>query len=203
MPGKTDYCLGLRAWQKGNYDDGIELLKLAAGWGNKYAQYTLGLIYYNGHHVSANPVLGMAWLKLADERQNDAQIALVVRSVMNLATPVQRDKSEQLFRQMRKKYGDAVAAVRAWHHLQHWKLSTYGADTGCIRMRGAQARAAVAIGLATPVILPNGDEIVCVYLKVQKHIVRKTAQHYFHGLFGTVNVGPLKTVPAPAASSGH
>lgn len=147
LPGKADYCLGLRAWQKGHYDTGLKFFKLAAGWGNKGAQYTLGLIYYNGHHVPARPALGIAWIKLANERRNDPQIIKVAHAVTHYATPAQRAHGEALFQQMLPRYGDKVATARAWRRLHDWRMHS-GNNAGCVRLYGEQAAAARRMGLS-------------------------------------------------------
>lgn len=147
LPGKADYCLGMRAWHEGHYESGLDLLKLAAGWGNKSAQYTLGLIYYGGHHVAADTALALAWLKLADERHNDDQIGKVRRSAYQWATPAERHRADDLFGQMAGTYGDAVAAARAMRHLRNWERRNGAFDSGCVQLAGAQAAAARRLGL--------------------------------------------------------
>lgn len=148
LPGMSDYCVGMRDWHAGHYDNGLELLKLAAGWGSKGAQYTLGLIHYGGHHVPVNVALGLAWLKLADERRNDDQISRVARSALKWATPGQRQRANELFRQMEGTYGDKVAAARALRHLHQWQSRHDAFDNGCVRLSGRQAAAARRLGLA-------------------------------------------------------
>lgn len=208
LPGKLDYCLGLRDWDHGHYRNGMEFLKLAAGWGNKNAQYTLGLIYYGGNHVAADPVLALAWLKLANERHNDTQIQRAARSAFKWATPAQRQRAEQLFDRMVKKYGDTVAAVRAAHRLAHWKFNHGPFASGCLPLYPAQAYALRRVMSVRLPVHPTGKrahslQIRCMALPQWRAIVHKSAKQYFRGLNGAVSVGPLEVVPAPAASSGH
>lgn len=199
LPGKTDYCLGLRDWRNGHYHSGLEFLTLAAGWGNKRAQYTLGLIHYNGHHVAPDPALGIAWLMLADERHNDLQASLAVRSARQWATPDERARAGVLFERMRKVYGDRVAARRAWRRLKRWQSGHGQLLRGCVLLRGAQGFAALQSGLGEP----TWDSGVCVPVQKQRHLVQASSDAYFEGLFGSVTVGPLQPVPAPAASSAR
>lgn len=206
FPGKVNYCLGMRDWNAGNYQAGLELLTLAAGWGNKNAQYTLGLIHFNGNHVPADRALGLAWLRLADERHNDPQITRVMRSVSRLATPAQRTQATQLNRQMLANYGDKVAATRAWHHWQHWQRSHDRRNEGCVFMHGRAAAAALRAGMAVTRLIKIGKRpsvVVCMALQIRHHLERAAASDYFSGWAGTVTLGPLQAVPAPAASSGH
>lgn len=148
LPGKSDYCLGMLDWQNGHYQSGLTLLKLAAGWGNKNAQYTLGLIYYGGRHVPTDIALGMAWLKLANERHNDDEVGRATRSAFKWASLTQREQAMHLYRSMAAKYGDKVAAKRAWQHLLHWQSRHGPLNSGCVRVSGAQAAAARRLGLA-------------------------------------------------------
>lgn len=226
LPGRANYCLGLRDWRDGHYSSGLELIKLAAGWGNKSAQYTLGLIYYGGHHVATNPVRGMAWLKLANERANDAQVKLATRSAWKLATPAQRAGANALYDKMLATYGDHVAAARAWQHLQHWKRR-HSRNNGNVCLTGAELYEVQQLGIASVnytvryalvVAADRGMHPTNPYeggaakaqaacfglaLQVRHEVVQKTADEYFHGWMGTVSVGPLKQVPAPASSSKH
>lgn len=201
----------MRQWTHGHYRDGLELLRLAAGWGNKSAQYTLGLIYYNGHHVPANPSLGLAWLKLADERHDDAGIARVARAAARWVTPAERTRADALFTNMRATYGDRVAAARAWHHLQHWKMSHGPFASGCVMLYPRQAYylARMRAQLALPSVSKGKDDQPvwhggnCFSMQQARRMVRRSANVYFQGWMGTVTVGPLEQVPAPATSTGH
>lgn len=161
LPGRADYCRGLRDWNDGHYDSGLELLKLAAGWGNKGAQYTLGLIYYGGRHVPADTALGLAWLKLANERNNDAQIANVTRSAFKWATPADRQRADALFAQMQGTYGDKVAGARAWQRLQRWQ-SRHGDDAGCVPLHGAEALAAAKQGITVQAPTGSSPDVISV-----------------------------------------
>ncbi|HEX7341096.1 MAG TPA: hypothetical protein VF269_02350 [Rhodanobacteraceae bacterium] len=210
LPGRSDYCLGMHDWNHGHYRNGLQFMQLAAGWGNKNAQYTLGLIYFAGHHVATNVPLGLAWLQLADERNNDAQISLARRSAFAVATPAQRHAAQHLVTRMTATYGDAVAAARAWQHLQHWRRRTRG-NSGCVRLLGAQAAAARHAGLAgmppssiDALVHPTYEQMlamsgghetirqvqeyiaqqnagVCVTLHMQHHVTGELAQSYFAG----------------------
>lgn len=223
LPGKADYCLGMRDWDQGHYRSGMQFLQLAAGWGDKNAQYTLGLIHYNGHHVPTNVALGLAWLKLADERHNDPQISRVARATFAWATPTQRERAERLFQRMQPRYGDKVAAARAWHHLQHWRGAHDHGNSGCVRVYGAQAAAARRMGLAgTPpnsinALLyvqtgtkagrprPNQNAGACVTLRMRHAVTQHLSEQYFAGTpwVGSVTVEPLQQVPAAPSSPSH
>ncbi|HEX7340725.1 MAG TPA: hypothetical protein VF269_00465 [Rhodanobacteraceae bacterium] len=197
LPGKTNYCLGLRDWKKGHYHTALEFFRLAAGWGNKNAQYTLGLIYYGGRHVAPNPALGIAWLELANQRNNDVRIGEVTQAALKWSTPAQRDQAKTLYQRMLPTFGDKVAAARAWHHLRHWERSNDNAS-GQLCLYGAQRWVAMQLLHGST----GGDQCAGISLQAQTQLVQASASRYFSGFIGVVTVGPLQTVPAPAASSG-
>lgn len=216
LPGQTNYCLGLRDWNAGHFETGLEFLQLAAGWGNKNAQYTLGLIYFSGHHVAVDPALGLAWLELADQRHNDPQITLAMKSADHWATPAQRARARDLYAAMSPKYGDAVAATRAWQHWLHW---WHGAanNKGLVCLSGRQlwtVQHAGIDGMAPQVTdalqaaaasagRKHTPRCFGISLKQRRHLVRESGGAYFAGWAGIVSVGPLKQVPAPATSAGR
>ena len=113
MPGEVDYCIGQRFWQKGHYDDAMDMFERAASWGSKPAQYSLGLIYFNGRHTEVNHPLGIAWLTLATERHNEDEMQRVAGSAIHAATPEERRVAGTLYHQMLGTYGDRHAANRA------------------------------------------------------------------------------------------
>lgn len=194
FPGKVSYCLGTRHWEEGSYQSGLRLLELSAGWGDKRAQYTLGVIYFNGRHVAPDRARGIAWLLLANERHNNAQMDLVTRSTIRLATPEQYKRAQQLFQEMREKYGDKVAGVRAWRHLRNRvKGSTFFAPNLCILEDGGTVP-------WSPGLMADPHALCMEPSPFSKSIAGVTST-YFNGMAGTVTVGSLQQVPAPASSS--
>lgn len=194
FPGQVNYCIGMRMWTKGSYRGGLELLKLSAGWGDKQAQYTLGMIYFNGDHVAQDRALGIAWLMLANERHNDAQTDLVSRSAAHLATPEQNKRAQRLFQDMRKKYGDKVAGARAWSHLRNYvKGAKPMAQTTCITDGGDSVP--WSHGMAAD------PHVLCMLPGSAAKKVAGIANTYFQGMTGTVSVGPLQQVPGTEPSS--
>lgn len=65
LPGIYYYCVGARDLARGKGARGMGKLKIAADWGSKPAQFTMGVGYYNGDVVPQNRPLGLAWLGLA------------------------------------------------------------------------------------------------------------------------------------------
>lgn len=199
FPGMVNYCRGLRDWENGSYGSGMELLKLAAGWGNKDAQYTLGLIYFKGEHVPADLARSLAWLMLANERHNAPKTIMVERSVQKLATPGQKRQARQLFRQLRTRYGDKVAGARAWRHLRN-RLKTSPLSLSMGRPRNICFMEGGGLVPWAPGILDD-PHVLCLSSGPAHEAVARIASNYFDGMTGTVSVGPLQSVIAPASAS--
>lgn len=191
LPGMVDYCLGIRDWSRGSYRSGLHLLKLAAGWGSKEAQYALGMIFFRGDQVKPDRARGIAWLRLAAER-HDPETERVVRSMMALASDEERQRADRMFRQMLEKYGDRVAATRAWKRFKRWKAYQQHEEMSIVP-------ACVSHGGADQESIGVGCSTVDNRYKSRLETLRDT---YFEGWRGVVKVGPLESVePAPSGTT--
>jgi hypothetical protein len=178
LPGNPDYCYGIHKWAKGNYKDALFDLKDAAGWANKNAQYALGLIYFNGHHVTENRPLGLAWLLLSAERKKPQHYVNVAVSAYRLATPDERKQALALYKKMRPRYGDAFAAHRAKLHYQRAIRSSIWMN----EIDGSTLQIAGLNPYGTPT----------QFVLVRLHKAERT--YFKHLPEGHVTVGPLKQI---------
>lgn len=112
LPGRYYMCEAQRDFWLGRQDQSMEMMRDAAAWGNKRAQYALGIMYFNGQHAPVNRPLGLAWLALAAER-HDPDIEPAFISAFGHVTPDELAQANALWLQMRPKYADNVAAKRA------------------------------------------------------------------------------------------
>jgi hypothetical protein len=112
LPGDFDFCLASRHWSAGRHEQAVEFLQLAAGWGDKAAQMALGVAYFNGDGVAQDRALGLAWLGLAAERRGATASALFA-SARGKVDDAEFARADELYQQMRARYADEVAAVRA------------------------------------------------------------------------------------------
>ena len=112
LPGDFDFCLASRYWREGKPEKAAEMLELAAGWGNKSAQSALGVAYFNGDGVAQDRALGLAWLALAAERKAPMASGLYA-SARKRVDDAEYARADVLYQQLRVRYADAVAAVRA------------------------------------------------------------------------------------------
>ncbi|MEY2168441.1 MULTISPECIES: hypothetical protein [unclassified Rhodanobacter] len=187
LPGEVNFCLAARERQRNNAVGTLEMLKLAAGWGSKKAQYALGLMYFNGELVTANRPLGLAWLGLAAER-GDRVYGAVFASAYGKATTTERQQAQTRYASLLPVYADAVAARRAqrrfdreMHELS--RFEPYPSDL-CI--------AGIA-GIAGGVAIDQGNP-VCPSSSVAVTRLNRIGDMYFEGWVGHVSVGALQPV---------
>jgi TPR repeat protein len=175
LPGDFYACRARYYFQRDHNLRGVSELEEAAYWASKEAQYTLGLIYFNGDmkDVSANRPLALAWLALAAER-NDAthQQAYAIARAKSSDGEIQA--SEALLKKMKLKYADKVAGVRAMRRFNHEiaPLEDAANTGGIVYLRGYS---------------PFPEEANSVVSQLHAE-----ADKAFQGLIGTVTVGPLQ-----------
>lgn len=194
LPGIYYYCVGARDLARGKSARGIDMLKIAAGWGSKPAQLTLGIGYYNGAVVTVNRPLGLAWLGLAAERHASYMTA-IFKSAWDKATPQERQQAQSLWRKLLPKYGDRRAAHRAERRYTQ-------ARTDLVRNAVYGATVCIA-GLTTAqVASPDPDDPASCMGAMPVGMVAKITDNYadilLRGWRGHVSVGPVQQVkPAP------
>jgi hypothetical protein len=199
LPGDYYFCEAVRSFSEGKPGKTVELLKDAAHWANKKAQYTLGTMYFYGDNAPLNKPLGLAWLALAAERRTPDYEKGYAQAYLS-ATPAQRVQGGELWKRMRAEYGDATAGVRAkrkfdraMSRIQDVDISARGCEPaldGCIW--GGVYISGLTAGLEAPDVLHRA--------------LQARGDNYFQGLQGTVSVGPLTAVDgagAPAAPDSH
>lgn len=200
LPGVYYYCAGARNLARGHYASGRDLLEVAAAWGSKPAQFTLGVAYFNGDVAAKNRPLGLAWLGLAAER-NDPSYQAVFQSAWHKASPAERARADQLWKSMRPRYGDAHAAVRARRHYLYLRgqMATgeaFGARWCISGLTGKNMERAPGAG-------PQGrdsTEVGCANETFGNALLSQMdtyAASLFEGMEGHVTVGSLQQVSAP------
>lgn len=194
-PGETFYYRAAAAWEKSKYAFARDMYRTSASWAYKPAQYSLGVMYFNGDGVAANRALGMAWLALAAERGDPAYVSYKDNAYTQM-TEAEFSRANVLWREMKRTYGDAVALKRArnrWlqvrraatgSHLGEGMgpmkvggLGRYGADHGAQIVNGWEATG------------PGSVDAAVAYSRL-----RSTANPYDDALrqtTGTTNVGEL------------
>lgn len=186
VPGVYYYCVGARDLARHHDGRAREMLELAAAWGSKPAQLTLGVGYFNGNAVPVNRPLGLAWLGLAAERRDPAYVA-IFKSAWDQASPEEQARAEELWRGMRPKYGDDHAARRAERRYREERRELVRDE-----VYGAQVCIA---GLTVRQVVPSDSG--CVASAPVSLIAKKVdvyADSLFDGWSGHVSVGQLEPV---------
>jgi TPR repeat protein len=69
VPGKYYEQRALDAVKRKNFRQALEMYQKAGYWGNKVAQYDVGMLYLNGAQgVAVDKIRGIAWLGIAAQR---------------------------------------------------------------------------------------------------------------------------------------
>lgn len=113
LPGDHYFCAGSNRYARGHYSRALSLYESAAAWGDKRAQFNLGLMYFRGDHIPADKPLGLAWLALSAERKNDTLKRQVLAEYYRSVSPQVRRQADALWNRMKLKYADKVALARA------------------------------------------------------------------------------------------
>ncbi|RUL64190.1 sel1 repeat family protein [Dyella dinghuensis] len=120
---------GILRYEKGDYAGAMKYFLLGARYADKVSQLSIGLMYLNGQGVPKDPVTGYAWIALSAER-NYPKFVETRDSVWAQLDPDQRDKANEILKQLTAEYGDAVAKPRMVAELQQGKLHMTGSPLG-------------------------------------------------------------------------
>jgi len=112
LPGPYYRCEAARHFWLGDQGLTIERLQDAAAWGDKQAQFSLGVMYFNGDQAPKDRPRGIAWLALASERHNP-RIEPVFVSAYRQATADERAQANTIWLGLKPTYADAATAHRA------------------------------------------------------------------------------------------
>ena len=193
LPGEYHYCVAVHDWQRGANQSGFSEAKYAAGWGEKRAQFALGVDYFNGRRgVAADKVQGLAWLTLAAERKDPYYVSILA-SARAQSTPEERQQADALVARMLPDYGDANVAAYAERRFraQWWVIRDHVWDALIAsHLDPWSNNTAVAI---------EGLGVVQPIMALRK--LRQAGDTYFQG-WGHVSVGALVPVKGAAMPTG-
>jgi len=191
LPGDYYFCAATQAYWKGRPEDASRLLADAARWGNKTAQYALGVMYFNGDGAPVNRPLGLAWLALSAERHDPRNEQLFV-SAYNSASPAERDQANTLWHSMKPQFADETAARRALaqFHRAMRPVSTGTDINGSIFIDGVTASSYIEG------VRPN----MSFNYTAQRELERRAAA-YFQGYSTKVTVGDAAMITVDDASN--
>ncbi len=179
LPGPYYFHKGCEYYKRGDAQTALQMWELGAFWAMKDAQYDLGIAYFRGRGVEPDRPRGLAWLALAAERKDDLY-AESLAAAWDDATPAEHDRANALWRELRGRYGDAVALPRAQHRYQ----SELDAMTGS--RVGTPGHLMVHVNGGAP----GFQDVAAI-----KDDMQRAAERNFGTLpTGTVDVGPLLPV---------
>lgn len=197
LPGEFNFCVATKMWARKDYKDAEQMLLLAAGWGSKPAQQMLGLAYLNGAGLAVDRPLGLAWLEIASERKSPEYLA-VSKNARAQATAEERARADVLYQQLRERYRDNVAALRAKKRFDRELAELAGNPAYQTRL--------CVIGLNTGYIDMDADPLnnnMCPPVSQSIKILTERAEPYFRGWQGRVDVGPLESVDESRTPQPH
>jgi hypothetical protein len=128
-PGEKFFYDGVRAYGKDDYSFAIDRYRVSASWGYKPAEYNLGVMYTTGDGTAIDRPLGLAWLALAAERGDSDYVAARDRAYAAMSYE-EYSRANEIWRELRKTYGDEVALRRAKNRWQQARSETTGSHLG-------------------------------------------------------------------------
>ena len=169
-----------RAYERGNYRRAYRMFRSGLAWrGDKYAQYMVGYMHFNGHGVRADRPLGTAWLRLAAERGDETKLDAVYRDAADQLSDRERARMVSLHDDLVRDYGDRRVLRRLIR-----------ADRRALR-RVTGSRTGNADMLPLTIQLPNGQAVPgAVYYKA----IRDRMEQRLKYLEGDVTLGTFEVL---------
>lgn len=131
FPGTYFFHKGCEAYARGDPRAAIELWAVAASWGQKSAQYNLGIAHYRGQGVARDAAQGLAWLGLAAER-HDPLFQDSLDAAWYEASVEDRIEAKKRHAELKIRFGDDVALVRALRRYEEEKRNFTGSRLGAV-----------------------------------------------------------------------
>ncbi|MGA8277734.1 MAG: sel1 repeat family protein [Rhodanobacteraceae bacterium] len=130
-PGEVFFREGAHAFMNKDYSFALEMYKVAASWAFKPAEYNLGVMYAKGQGVKVDLPRALAWMALAAERGDNTYVR--AREVVYASmTNDQFAEANQIWRDLKTTYGDAVALQRAKTRWKEVLRSATGSHVGFV-----------------------------------------------------------------------
>jgi TPR repeat protein len=85
----ADFDRGMSAYRTGDYDRAWKEFHVDAIEGHATAQFNIGVMYYRGEGVERDLVQAYAWIELATQQRNDAELIEAQEALSVMLTPDQ------------------------------------------------------------------------------------------------------------------
>ncbi len=131
-PGHKLHVEAIRAFEAGQYRLALDGFRSSARWADKLSQFNVGIIYYNGHGVDADPARAWAWFELSAERRYPKMGEMADRVAGEL-NPAQRAEARRILEEeLLPVYGDEVAVRRTARRMDRERRNVAGSRTGSV-----------------------------------------------------------------------
>jgi len=130
-PGEYYFLLGAQAFRKHEYAFAINMYEVAASWAYKPAEYNLAVMYARGQGIAVDLPRAMAWMALAAER-NEQRYVDARETVYASLTAEQFAQANEIWRELKKTYGDDVALRRAKARWAQVRAAMTGSRVGSV-----------------------------------------------------------------------
>ncbi len=200
----------ISSYQAGSKERAMSLFLKAARFADKPSQAIIATMYWNGDGVPQDRALAYAWIDLAADRGYADLLAQRERYWAQLS-PDERQRATEQGRQVYAEYGDAQGLKRLDNALRRELARATGSRTGfggnnvTVLLRG-EAGSLLQHDDGAPVVL-GGTPVrgtdyyapalwsAAPYARLKDQVWRLSAAE-----MGTVDVGPLQSLPASAGS---
>ncbi|HJT97745.1 MAG TPA: sel1 repeat family protein [Rhodanobacteraceae bacterium] len=128
-PGQYYFIKAVEAVKHKQYRFAVDMYETSASWAYKPAEYNLAVMYLNGEGVPVDKSRAMAWAALAAER-NDADYVQAREVIYAALSTDEFAKANEIWRELKKTYGDDVALARAKTRWAQVKAGITGSRVG-------------------------------------------------------------------------
>lgn len=111
VPGALSYAEGMLFYNNGWYFAARHRFLIAAMYGDKVAQYNLGVIFYQGQGLDRDPVRAWAWFDLAAER-GYPHMVVTAADVWDDLDEAERLIALDIRESLAERYGDEIVVPR-------------------------------------------------------------------------------------------
>lgn len=200
----------IRSYQAGSKEQALALFLKAARFADKPSQAIIATMYWNGDGLPQDRALAYAWMDLAADR-GYADLLAQREQYWARLNPGERQRAIEQGRRIYAEYGDAQGLKRLDNALRREVARATGSRTGfggnnlTVLLRG-EAGSLLQHDDGAPVVL-GGTPVrgtdyyapalwsAASYSQLKDQVWKLSAAE-----MGTVDVGPLQSLPAPAGS---
>lgn len=130
-PGQYYFYKAVDAIKHQQYKFAIDMYQVSASWAYKPAAYNLAVMYLKGEGVAVDKPRAMAWAALASER-GDQDYIDARELIYAQLTESEFAKANEIWRELKKTYGDTVALDRAKTRWAQVKAGITGSRVGSV-----------------------------------------------------------------------